>query len=147
VRPILAKNCLACHGQDEAKRAKGLRLDRRDSVVKPLKNGDIAVVPGDPESSELVLRITEEEETLRMPPKKAGPRLTPPEVEVLRRWILQGADYALHWAFVGPSARPIPQVTDRTWPRNGIDFWILERLQREGLKPSLEASRAMLIRP
>ena len=83
VRPILAKNCFACHGQDEAKRAKGLRLDRRDAAVKPLKSGETAIVPGDPDSSELILRVTEEDETLRMPPRKSGSRLTPAEVDVL----------------------------------------------------------------
>ena len=72
VRPILAKNCFACHGQDEAKRAKGLRLDRREAAVKPLKSGETAIVPGDPDSSELILRVTEEDETLRMPPRKSG---------------------------------------------------------------------------
>jgi mono/diheme cytochrome c family protein len=146
VRPILAKNCFACHGQDEAKRAKGLRLDRRESATQPLKNGETAVVPGDPESSELIGRITEEDETLRMPPKKVGVRLTPAEVELLRRWIAQGADYALHWAFVAPEARPIPKVLDKSWPRNAIDFWILDRLRKEGLKPSPEASRPVLLR-
>jgi Protein of unknown function (DUF1553)/Protein of unknown function (DUF1549)/Planctomycete cytochrome C len=145
-RPILARSCFPCHGQDEAKRAKGLRLDRRDSVVNPLKNGDVAVVPGDPDSSELILRVTEEDDTLRMPPRKAGSRLTPTEVGVLRRWIEQGAEYTPHWAFVAPNAQPIPKVADTRWPRNGIDFWILDRLQREGLKPSLEASRAILLR-
>ena len=91
VRPILAKNCFACHGQDEAKRAKGLRLDRREAAVKPLKSGETAIVPGDPDSSALILRVTEEDETLRMPPRKAGNRLTPAEIDVLKRWIAQGA--------------------------------------------------------
>ena len=72
VRPILAKNCFACHGQDEAKRAKGLRLDRREAAIKPLKSGEAAIVPGDPDSSELIVRVTEEDETLRMPPRKSG---------------------------------------------------------------------------
>ena len=146
VRPILAQNCFACHGQDEAKRAKGLRLDGRDSAVKPLKNGDIAIVPGDPESSELFLRVTEEDDTLRMPPRKVGSRLTRAEIDILRRWIAQGAEYAPHWAFVAPKARPMPKIADTSWPRNGIDFWILDRLQKEGLKPSLEASRPVLLR-
>ena len=70
VRPILAKNCFACHGQDEAKRAKGLRLDVRESAIKPLKSGETAIVPGDPDSSELIVRVTEEDETLRMPPRR-----------------------------------------------------------------------------
>jgi hypothetical protein len=146
VRPILAKNCFACHGPDEAKRAKGLRLDRRDSAVKPLKNGDVAIVPGDPDSSELMLRVTEEDDTLRMPPRKAGGRLTPAEIDVLKRWIAEGAEYAPHWAFVAPKTWSVPRVADRSWPRNGIDFWILERLERESLKPSTPAGRAILLR-
>ena len=104
VRPILAKNCFACHGQDEAKRAKGLRLDRREAAVKPLKSGETAIVPGDPESSELILRVTEEDETLRMPPRKTGNRLTPAEVDVLKRWIAEGAEYAPHWALIAPKS-------------------------------------------
>ena len=146
VRPILAKNCFACHGQDEAKRAKRLRLDRRESATQPLEDGMIAVVPGDPESSELFSRITEEDATLRMPPKKVGARLAPAEVEVLRRWIAQGADYAPHWAFTAPKAWPIPRIRGKSWPRTGIDFWILDRLRKEGLEPSPEASRAVLLR-
>ena len=125
VRPILAKNCFACHGQDEAKRAKGLRLDVRESAIKPLKSGETAIVPGDPDSSELIARITEEDETLRMPPRKTGNRLTPAEVDVLRRWIEQGAEYARHWALIPPESLPLPKVRDTAWPRNGIDFWIL----------------------
>jgi Protein of unknown function (DUF1553)/Protein of unknown function (DUF1549)/Planctomycete cytochrome C len=146
VRPILAKNCFACHGQDEAKRAKGLRLDLRESAVKPLKNGDVAIVPGDPDSSELIARLTEEDETLRMPPKKTGNRLTPAEVETLRRWVEQGAAYARHWALIPPEALPLPKVGDASWPRNGIDFWILHRLERAGLKPSPEADKYTLLR-
>ncbi len=146
VRPILAGNCFACHGQDEAKRAKGLRLDRRDSALKPLKNGNTAIVPGDPEASEIVARVTEEDDTLRMPPRKAGNRLLPAQVDVLRRWILQGAPYAPHWAFLPPKAQPLPRVAFGAWPRNGIDAWILDRLQKERVKPSMEASRPVLLR-
>ena len=142
----MARNCFACHGQDEAKRAKGLRLDRRESAVKPLKNGETAIVPGDPGSSELIVRITDPDDTMRMPPRKAGNRLTQAEVDVLDRWIKQGAEYSPHWAFLAPKAQPIPRVADRSWPRNGIDFWILDRLEKEGLKPSPEASRAVLLR-
>ena len=146
VRPILARNCFACHGQDEAKRAKGLRFDRREMAVKPLKSGETAIVPGDPDSSELILRITEEDETLRMPPKKHGNRLSPTEVDVLTRWIGEGAEYAPHWALIAPRSLPLPDVANKAWPRNGIDFWILSRLETEGLKPSLEADRYTLLR-
>jgi Protein of unknown function (DUF1553)/Protein of unknown function (DUF1549)/Planctomycete cytochrome C len=146
VRPILAKNCFACHGQDEAKRAKGLRLDRRESAVAPLKNEDIAIVPRDPESSELYARITHEDETMRMPPRKAGNRLAPAEVDVLKEWIEQGAEYAPHWAWIAPKAQPLPDVSDPSWPRNGIDHWILARLDEERIKPAPEADRFTLLR-
>jgi hypothetical protein len=146
VRPILAKNCFTCHGPDEGKRAKGLRLDLRESAIKPLKSGDPAIVPGDPESSALYLRITEEDETLRMPPKKVGERLTKLEIDVLRRWVEQGAVYARHWSLVAPRSLPLPQVQDAAWPRNEIDVWILARLDKQGLKPSPEADRHVLLR-
>jgi hypothetical protein len=146
VRPVLAKNCFACHGQDQAKRAKGLRLDRSESATRPLKDGETAIVPGDPEASALIFRITEEDDTLRMPPKKTGNRLTAAEIEVLRHWIEQGAKYTEHWAFSKPVAAPLPEVQDKAWPQNGIDFWILARLEREGLKPSPQADRSTLLR-
>ncbi|HEX3450462.1 MAG TPA: DUF1549 domain-containing protein, partial [Isosphaeraceae bacterium] len=146
VRPILAKNCFACHGQDEAKRAKGLRLDQRESAVRPLKSGETAIVPGDADSSALFLRVTEEDDTLRMPPRKAGNRLTSSEAEVLRSWIEQGATYASHWALVAPTSDSYPAVRNKAWPRNGIDMWTLARLEDAGLTPAPEADRATLLR-
>jgi hypothetical protein len=146
VRPILAKNCFACHGQDEAKRAQGLRLDVREGAVKPLKSGELAIIAGDPDSSELIARITEEDETRRMPPKKSGNPLTSAEVDVLKRWIGEGAEYAPHWALSVPRAHPLPDITDKAWLRNGVDFWILSRLEAGGLKPSPEAERYILLR-
>jgi len=146
VRPILAKNCFACHGPDEAKRAKGLRLDQRESAIKPLKDGDAAIVPGDPDASTLYLRITEDDDSLRMPPRKTGGRLARPEIDVLRCWLEQGADYARHWALSVPRALPLPQVRATTWPSNGIDFWILARLEKQGLQHSDEADRQVLLR-
>jgi hypothetical protein len=146
IRPILAKNCFACHGQDETHRAKGLRLDRRDAAVAELPDGAIAIVPGDPEGSDLILRVTEEDESLRMPQRKSGPRLNTADIDLLKRWIAEGASYAEHWAFVPPASRPLPAVKDRSWPRNGIDYWILDRLEREGLAPAPEADPEVLLR-
>ncbi len=146
VRPILAKNCFACHGQDEAKRAKGLRLDHREGAVKRLKSGERAIVPGDPDSSELIARITEEDESLRMPPKKSGHRLKPSEIDVIRRWILEKAEYTPHWSLSAPRLQPLPEIKQKNWPRNGIDFWILSTLETEGMNPSPEADRGMLLR-
>jgi hypothetical protein len=146
IRPILSKNCFACHGQDEGHRAKELRLDRRDAAVAELPDGARAIVPGDPGASELMARVGEEDESLRMPPRKSGRRLDPKEIELLKRWIAQGASYARHWAFVPPADRPLPTPKNRSWPRNGIDHWILERLELMGLDPSPDADREVLLR-
>jgi hypothetical protein len=146
VRPILAKHCFACHGPDEAMRKGGLRLDRRESATKPLESGETAIVPGDPESSALVFRVTEDDDTLRMPPAKTGARLAPATVDVLKRWIEQKAEYAQHWSLIPPASLPLPGVHDSAWPKNGIDRWILARLEREGLEPSPEANRYTLLR-
>jgi hypothetical protein len=146
VRPILAKHCFACHGQDEGTRKAGLRLDRRESAILPLESGATAIVPGHVEDSALIFRITEDDESVRMPPKKAGNRLSPAEADVLRRWVEQGAEYSQHWALIPPEARPLPKVGTTGWPRNGIDFWILARLEGAGLAPSSEADPYTLLR-
>src|SRR5215831_912806 len=85
VRPILSKNCFACHGQDDTHRAAKLRLDRRDSATAKLRDGKTAVVPGAPERSELVRRVGAADPDVRMPPAETGNRLTPAQAEVLRR--------------------------------------------------------------
>ena len=146
VRPILAKNCFACHGQDEAHREGGLRLDRRDGAVKELKSGSRAVVPGNLDESMLLERVSEPDDSLRMPPRKTGERLEAAEIALLRRWLEQGAIYSEHWSLVKPRARPLPGVKETAWPRNGIDFWVLARLDSEGLAPSPEADRFTLLR-
>ncbi|WZO99405.1 PSD1 and planctomycete cytochrome C domain-containing protein [Isosphaeraceae bacterium EP7] len=146
VRPILSRHCFACHGQDDAQRARGLRLDHLADATKELKSGARAIVPGEPDESELLARIVDEDETSRMPPKKSGDRLATAEVETLRRWIEQGATFAEHWSFTAPVARPLPAVKRADWPRNGVDAWILGRLEREGLAPSPEADRFALLR-
>jgi hypothetical protein len=84
VRPLLAKNCFPCHGTDEAQRARGLRLDLRDEAVKELKSGAVAIVPGSPDESDLIARLIEEDESLRMPPRKTGERLSKAEIDTLR---------------------------------------------------------------
>lgn len=146
VRPILAKNCYACHGPDEAKREANLRLDLGEDALRPRDEGAPAVVPGDPDASELIFRVTVEDETLRMPPRKAGAPLSAKDVETLRRWVAGGASFAKHWAFVAPERRALPEVSDPSWTRNAIDAWILARLDREGLRPTPEADRFRLLR-
>jgi hypothetical protein len=146
VRPILAKNCFACHGQDDSHRAAHLRLDRRDGATRKLRDGRTAVVPSAPAQSELLRRVAAEDADVRMPPAETGNRLTPDQVAVLRRWVEQGAPYAEHWAFVKPVRPPLPAVRDRSWPRHGLDYFVLARLEKEGQRPSPEADRFTLLR-
>ncbi len=142
VRPILAAHCFKCHGPDLKKG--GLNLQDRQAALKTLKSGQVAIVPGDGGASELIHRVTASEESERMPPK--GKPLTAKEIATLRAWIDQGAKYEAHWAYVKPVRPALPAVKDRSWVRNGIDTFILARLEREGLTPSREADRATLIR-
>jgi hypothetical protein len=145
VRPILSKNCFACHGQDDGHRAVKLRLDRRETALLPRKRG-AAIVPGKPEKSLLFQRVSAEDEDERMPPMQTGNALTQAQIATLKRWIAQGAPYAEHWAFIKPKRPPLPAVKDRAWPRSGLDYFILARLENEGLKPAAEADRYTLLR-
>ncbi len=146
VRPLLARHCFACHGPGNARPAGGLRLDVREEAVKRLRSGDRAIVPGDHRASELYRRVVASAEDGRMPPEEKGKALGDAEVEVLRRWIDEGARYEQHWAYVPPQRPPVPAVRDSTWSRNPIDTFVLARLEREGLHRSPEADRATLAR-
>jgi hypothetical protein len=145
VRPILTR-CFRCHGPDDKARKAGLRLDTRDGATKKSRSGAIAVVPGDPAKSELLARVTSEDDTEVMPPPKVGPRLSPAETATLRAWIAGGASYSAHWSYVKPVRPSIPAVSDPGWPNNPIDHFVLDRLDREGLKPAVPADRAAILR-
>jgi Protein of unknown function (DUF1553)/Protein of unknown function (DUF1549)/Planctomycete cytochrome C len=141
VRPILSDKCFACHGPDEKKRDSKLRLDIREQAVKPAESGDTAIVPGKPEASQLIARVTTKDRDDRMPPSKTHKQVSSQEVETLRRWIAEGAVYQGHWAFIKPERPALPFATP-----NPIDAFIRARLQKEGLQPSPEAPRETLIR-
>jgi hypothetical protein len=136
VRPILADRCFLCHGPDEGSRKADLRLDLPGSA---LESG--VLEPGEPEESELVRRITARDKS-KMPPASSRLTLSPSEIETLRQWVAQGAEFKPHWAFQ-PSARsiPAPEVSNPSWANGPIDRFILARLDREGLKPAPAASR------
>lgn len=146
IRPILSQNCFLCHGPDEAERKGGLRLDVREEALKPAKSGAKAIVPKQPEASELLKRITHADADEVMPPSKSGKKISDSEVETLRRWISEGAPYARHWAYEKPVRPELPTVADRNWVRNGVDHFIAERLAKESLSPSPEADKRTLIR-
>jgi hypothetical protein len=142
IRPILSNRCFKCHGSDLKKG--GLDLRNRDVAVQPLKSGSVAIVPGKSAESELILRVTAEESSQRMPPKSEP--LKPEEIAKLKAWIDQGAKYEEHWAYIKPIRPPLPEVGNKIWPKNGIDHFVLARLEREGLAPTPEAERASLLR-
>ena len=149
IRPILARNCFACHGPDQGTLEAGLRLDRRDDALLELESGERAIVSGSPDESELVARIISTDSSLVMPPKETGKTLSPHEIELLKRWIQQGAPYARHWSFEPIVAPVVPNVRPESfsnWPRNEIDHFVFDRLNKEGLEPSPEADPLTLVR-
>jgi hypothetical protein len=145
IRPILSNKCVFCHGPDEAERQAGLRLDRADDALAD-RGGYAAVVPGDPDASELIYRVESGDELDVMPPPSVGKAVTPGEAALLRRWIEQGAAFAEHWSYATPTRPELPEVSDESWPTNPIDRFVLARIDAEGLGPSPEADREALIR-
>lgn len=140
IRPILSENCFHCHGPDEQGREADLRLD-----MKP-PEGSAVIVAGQSSLSELFRRVSTSDPDERMPPRDSERSLTPAQIEVLQRWIDQGADYESHWAFIPPHRPPLPKVADPEWCRNAVDHFVLARLESAGRRPSPEAARETLIR-
>ncbi|HET6573215.1 MAG TPA: PSD1 and planctomycete cytochrome C domain-containing protein, partial [Fimbriiglobus sp.] len=139
VRPILSNHCFKCHGPTVQKGK--VRLDARAHAIKK-----DAVVPGKPSDSGMIDRVTAAADEDRMPPPETGPRLSPAEIDILRRWIAHGAEYAPHWSLVPPRRPEIPSTKSQIPIRNPIDAFVFARLAKEGLKPSPEADRTTLIR-
>ncbi len=146
VRPLLSRNCFACHGPDEHDRRGGLRLDDRAAATRESESGATAIVPGKPAESELVARIHATDSDVVMPPPESNHVLTAAQKDLLERWIAAGAAYAAHWAYVPPAAAPEPAVADPTWGRNWIDPFVLARLERQGLAPAPNADPVTLVR-
>ncbi|MCC6492782.1 MAG: DUF1553 domain-containing protein [Pirellulales bacterium] len=146
VRPILAENCFRCHGPDANERQAELRLDTAEGALAETSSGAPAVVPGHPEESELVRRISSTDEREVMPPPDSGKRLVEQQRQLLRAWISEGAAYEKHWSFISPHQPATPSVASDVWCRNAIDRFILKRLADAGLSPSPEADRRTLIR-
>jgi mono/diheme cytochrome c family protein len=146
IRPILSQNCFLCHGPDEAERKGGLRLDVREDALKPAKSGARAIVPKQPDESELLKRIAHTDPDEVMPPTKSSKKLSQEEINLLKRWVAEGAPYATHWAYEKPVRPPLPNVANKDWPRTGVDYFIAQRLEEEKLSPAPEADRRTLIR-
>ncbi len=149
VRSILSDKCFACHGPDDQQRQVGLRLDTKAGAFAD-RGGSAVILPGNAAESRLYQRISHETVIARMPPPAANRTLSPGEIETIRRWIDQGAEWQTHWAYVTPQRPEPPKVEQASrsaaWPRNAIDNFIFARLDREGLEPSPEAAKATLLR-
>ena len=132
IRKVLSDNCFKCHGPDEKERKGGkkgarLRLDTPEGAQMDL-GGRQAIVPGHPEKSELVKRITSTDTDEKMPPPESGKKLTQAEITALQNWIKGGAAYTKHWSYVKPVRPPLPKVKNARWAKNDVDLFILERL-------------------
>ena len=144
IQPIFAEHCTTCHGPDEQKG--GLNLTREKSLHGKLKSGEPALVPGKPDDSELLYRITTQDTDELMPPSEHGARLKPTEIALIRQWIFEGAKWSQHWSYRPLKQIPLPKVHDSAWIQNEIDHFVLAKLEERQLKPSPRADRNTLIK-
>ncbi|MEZ6134039.1 MAG: DUF1553 domain-containing protein [Pirellulaceae bacterium] len=140
ILPLLSDRCFTCHGPDAERRESELRLDDMSSAL------DLAIVPGEPDTSPLIERIFSEDADTVMPPRDSNLKLDEREKAALRQWIAEGAKYEKHWAFNPPIIPALPDVVDLQWARNEIDRFVLHTLESRQLSPSVEADRETLIR-
>ncbi len=142
VQPILAEHCAQCHGTDEKERKSGLRLDQRDAALKGGESGTAAIVPGKLEQGELVRRITSTDPDEIMPPPSHKKPLSAGQIDTLKQWIKDGANYESHWAFTPPVQLPVPAVG----MASPLDAFVVARLQDRKLALSPAAPMATLCR-
>ena len=149
IRPLLSDRCFSCHGPDVNKMKAGLRLDKPEVAFAELvKNkGHYAIVPWNPEKSELIKRIESNDPHVLMPqPESHLAKLTLAEVEIFKRWIKEGAKYEKHWSFVAPIKTALPKIENEDWAKNEIDYFIAEKMEEKGLTPNKIAEKETLIK-
>lgn len=148
VKPILSDRCFKCHGPDEKAREAELRLDLEEHAFASLEGSEkkFAIVPGSVKKSELYRRIVHANPTEKMPPPESNLSLSKREIEIVKRWIKQGAEWKNHWSFIPPKKAPPPKVKRQNWPINSVDYFVLARLEQLGREPSAPASKEKLIR-
>jgi hypothetical protein len=147
IRPILSDRCFKCHGPDARQRKANFRLDTEEGAFAALKEGskDYAIVPGDPEHSDVFLRIASSDTGYLMPPPGSNLKLSAFEIELIRKWIKQGAQYQKHWAFSPLQKTELPDA-DKDWTKNEIDYFVYARMDEAGLDPNQEADKPSLIK-
>ena len=145
IRPILSENCFACHGPDEEQRKAKLRLDTKEGALSSEDEVHI-IKPGSSSESELIKRIVASDPDDLMPPTDSGKKLSTAQIDLLKRWIDQGAKWETHWAFETPVRPELPEVKNTAWPKNEIDYFVLEKLEQEKLSPQHGADKPTLAR-
>jgi hypothetical protein len=146
VRPILAEACFHCHGPDSVTRKADLRLDTEAGFFGKDGGAEAVVIPGKPEQSALFERLVSGDPDEVMPPPDSHKELKPGEIEIIRRWIADGAEWQPHWSFIKPGKPAEPEVSNPGWVTNPIDRFILAGLDKAGLAPAPEAERRALAR-
>ena len=150
IRPILSNRCFACHGPDEAHVESGLRLHEFSLATSAAESGSKAIVPRNLSESELIRRISSNDDNERMPPPHFGTKLTEREIELFKKWIASGAEYAKHWSFdqiqnvkleASDSLQRYPE-----WQSSPIDLHVLKKLDERGWSPTPQADRNTLLR-
>ncbi|HMJ69227.1 MAG TPA: PSD1 and planctomycete cytochrome C domain-containing protein [Cyclobacteriaceae bacterium] len=147
IRPIISDRCFKCHGPDAGQRKAKLRLDTEQGLYAALKDNPSAhvIVPGDPEASEVYNRISSSDTSFLMPPATSNLKLSQYEIDLIEKWIAQGAVYKKHWAFVPPEEPNVPE-SGNDWVKNEIDEFVLQQLDVKGLEPNEEADRERLLK-
>ncbi len=147
IRPIFSDRCFKCHGPDANKRKAGLRLDTQEGAYAAFKDNPSmhAIVPGHPESSDAFQRLITKDTSLRMPTMSSHLTVSTHEIELIEKWIKQGAVYKPHWAFIKPVKSALPDA-DEDWVRNPIDYFVYAKMAEKSLKPSPEASKEQLLK-
>ena len=147
IRPILSDRCFSCHGPDKGSRKADLRLDTPEGAREHfLESGKRAFVPNNRKGSEGLQRILSEDPELMMPPPESQLTLLPEEIDLIQRWIDQGAPYDPHWSLIPPTQKEPPFVANDTWSKNAIDHFVFANLAKKGIEPQDEAKREALIR-
>ncbi|MEM6698712.1 MAG: PSD1 and planctomycete cytochrome C domain-containing protein [Bacteroidota bacterium] len=148
IRPVLSDKCFVCHGPDAAQRSADLRLDTEEGAYAMLKDQKDrhAIVPNSLEESEVWHRIISQDTFDVMPPPESNLSLTQEEIDLIGRWIEQGAEYKKHWAFLPPEQVALPEVKREKWVRNEIDYFTLSKMEEQGLRPNEEAEKLYLLK-
>ncbi|MBK1877615.1 PSD1 and planctomycete cytochrome C domain-containing protein [Pelagicoccus mobilis] len=144
VRPILTQNCTACHGG--VKKAGEVSFIYQEEALGYSQSGKRVIAPNHPNRSELYRRITSQNPDERMPPAAHGDPLSDLDIQILKKWIQQGANWEEHWAYQKPQAPAVPLPTNDTWSRNDIDRFVLTEIKKHGLAPNPEADKTSLLR-